>query len=38
MFKFNTVPVAEFRAEARRLSEGVRPKILSCGERWEITK
>jgi L-ascorbate metabolism protein UlaG (beta-lactamase superfamily) len=36
MFTFNTVPVAEFAAEARRLPAGVSPRILSCGERWEI--
>jgi L-ascorbate 6-phosphate lactonase len=38
MFKFNTVPVAGFLAEAGRLPEGIRPRVLSCGERWEITK
>jgi L-ascorbate 6-phosphate lactonase len=37
MFTFNTVPVAEFEAEARRLPEGVAPRVLRCGERWEIT-
>jgi L-ascorbate 6-phosphate lactonase len=37
MFTFNTVPVEVFAAEARRLPEGVEPRILSCGERWEIT-
>jgi len=36
MFTFNTVPVAEFAAEARRLPSGVVPRILSCGERWEV--
>ena len=36
MFTFNTVPVAEFEAEARRLPEGVTPRVLRCGERWEI--
>jgi L-ascorbate metabolism protein UlaG (beta-lactamase superfamily) len=36
MFTFNTVPVAEFEAEARRLQKGVEPKILRCGERWEV--
>jgi L-ascorbate 6-phosphate lactonase len=36
MFTFNTVPVEEFAAEACRLPAGVRPRILSCGERWEI--
>jgi L-ascorbate metabolism protein UlaG (beta-lactamase superfamily) len=37
MFTFNTVPVATFAAEARRLPEGVSPRVLRCGERWEIT-
>lgn len=36
MFTFNTVPVAEFEAEARHLPEGVIPRVLRCGERWEI--
>lgn len=36
MFTFNTVPVAEFEAEARRLPERVVPRVLQCGERWEI--
>jgi L-ascorbate 6-phosphate lactonase len=36
MFTFNTVPVAEFASEARRLPEGVAARILRCGERWEI--
>jgi L-ascorbate metabolism protein UlaG (beta-lactamase superfamily) len=36
MFTFNTVPVEEFAAQARRLPEGVLPRILACGERWEI--
>jgi L-ascorbate 6-phosphate lactonase len=37
MFTFNTVPVTIFQAEARRLPAGVEPRVLSCGERWEIT-
>jgi L-ascorbate 6-phosphate lactonase len=37
MFTFNTVPALEFATEARRLPAGVAPRILSCGERWEIT-
>jgi L-ascorbate metabolism protein UlaG (beta-lactamase superfamily) len=37
MFTFNTVSVEVFRAEARRLPRGVVPRILSCGEAWEIT-
>jgi L-ascorbate metabolism protein UlaG (beta-lactamase superfamily) len=36
MFTFNTVPVAAFEAEARRLAPGVRPRVLRCGERWEV--
>lgn len=36
MFTFNTVPVAAFASEARRLPPGVEPRILRCGERWEI--
>jgi len=36
MFTFNTVPVAEFTALARRLKAGTLPRILSCGERWEV--
>ena len=38
MFTFNTVPVEVFEAEARRLPPEVVPRILRCGERWEITK
>ncbi len=36
MFTFNTVPVETFEAEARRLPVGVGPKVLRCGERWEV--
>jgi L-ascorbate metabolism protein UlaG (beta-lactamase superfamily) len=36
MFTFNTVPVAQFEAEARNLPAGVAPRLLRCGERWEI--
>jgi L-ascorbate metabolism protein UlaG (beta-lactamase superfamily) len=36
MFTFNTVPVAVFEAEAGRLPGGVAPRVLRCGERWEI--
>jgi L-ascorbate metabolism protein UlaG (beta-lactamase superfamily) len=36
MFTFNTVPVAQFEAEARNLPAGVTPRVLRCGERWEI--
>jgi L-ascorbate metabolism protein UlaG (beta-lactamase superfamily) len=38
MFTFNTVPVSHFEDEARRLPEGVVPRVLRCGERWEITR
>jgi L-ascorbate 6-phosphate lactonase len=36
MFTFNTVPVSMFVEEAARLPVGVVPKVLKCGERWEI--
>jgi L-ascorbate metabolism protein UlaG (beta-lactamase superfamily) len=36
MFTFNTVPIETFEAEAARLPAGVTPKVLHCGERWEI--
>lgn len=36
MFTFNTVPIAAFEAEAKRLPAGVTHKVLRCGERWEI--
>lgn len=36
MFTFNTAPVGEFEVEARRLPSGVVPKVLRCGERWEV--
>jgi L-ascorbate metabolism protein UlaG (beta-lactamase superfamily) len=38
MFTFNTVPVAEFEGEARWLPRGVVPRVLGCGERWEIQR
>jgi L-ascorbate metabolism protein UlaG (beta-lactamase superfamily) len=38
MFVFNTVAVEEFETEARRLPAEVQPRILRCGERWEIKK
>ncbi len=38
MFTFNTVPVETFEAEARRLPADVEPRILRCGELWEIKK
>ena len=34
---FNTVPVAEFEAEGHT-SRGRRPRVLRCGERWEIQR
>jgi len=36
MFTFNTVPVGDFAAEARRLPGGTEPVVLRCGERWEV--
>jgi L-ascorbate 6-phosphate lactonase len=38
MFAFNTVPVAVFEAEARRLGPGVIPRVLRCGELWEVER
>lgn len=38
MFTFNTAPVGDFEAEARRLPPGVRPRVLRCGERWEVRR
>jgi L-ascorbate 6-phosphate lactonase len=38
MFTFNTVAVGVFETEARRLPVNVEPRILRCGERWEIKK
>lgn len=38
MFTFNTVPVARFTSEAKRLPAGVAPRVLRCGERWEVTR
>jgi L-ascorbate 6-phosphate lactonase len=37
MFTFNTVPAEVFAAEARLLPGGVAPRMLSCGERWELS-
>ena len=37
MFTFNTAPVSEFEAEATALPPGVLPKVLRCGELWELT-
>jgi L-ascorbate metabolism protein UlaG (beta-lactamase superfamily) len=36
MFTFNTVPIATFETVARRLPPCVEPRILRCGERWEV--
>ncbi len=36
MFTFNTAPVGDFEAEARRLPDGVAAKVLRCGERWIV--
>ncbi len=36
MFTFNTIPVDEFIALTGRLPPGVSPRVLRCGERWEI--
>ncbi len=36
MFTFNTVSIDVFVEEARRLPPAVSPKVLRCGERWEI--
>jgi len=38
MFTFNTVPISEFLTAAFRLPEGVAPRVLQCGERWEIKR
>ena len=38
MFTFNTVPIGDFESEAVRLPAGVNPRVLRCGERWEIKR
>jgi L-ascorbate metabolism protein UlaG (beta-lactamase superfamily) len=38
MFTFNTVPIGDFESEAASLPAGVIPKVLRCGERWEIER
>lgn len=38
MFTFNTVPVSLFEEEARRLPGRVVPRLLRCGERWEVKR
>ncbi len=37
MFTFNTIPIDQFVAEARRLPPEVCAQVLRCGERWEIS-
>ncbi len=37
MFTFNTVPVADFEAEARRPPAGTEARVLQCGPRWALT-
>lgn len=36
MFTFNTVPVEDFVHEAARLPGETSPRVLRCGEGWEI--
>jgi L-ascorbate 6-phosphate lactonase len=36
MFTFNTVPIAVFEAEARRLPREVVPRVLRCADRWIV--
>jgi L-ascorbate metabolism protein UlaG (beta-lactamase superfamily) len=36
MFTFNTVPIDRFLDEARRLPDGVEPRVLRCAEFWEV--
>jgi L-ascorbate metabolism protein UlaG (beta-lactamase superfamily) len=38
MFTFNTIPIAQFDAEARALPAGVAARVLRCGERWELKR
>jgi L-ascorbate metabolism protein UlaG (beta-lactamase superfamily) len=38
MFTFNTVPISLFEEEARRLPARVVPRVLRCGERWEVKR
>jgi L-ascorbate metabolism protein UlaG (beta-lactamase superfamily) len=38
MFTFNTASVADFEIEAERLPVGVRPRVLSCAERWVVER
>ncbi len=37
MFTFNTIPIDQFVAKARRLPREVCAQVLRCGERWEIS-
>jgi L-ascorbate metabolism protein UlaG (beta-lactamase superfamily) len=36
MFTFNTVSVGTFEESARHLPAGVTPRILRCGELWDL--
>ena len=38
MFTFNTAPPGVFEDESRRLAPGVSPRVLRCGERWEVRR
>ncbi len=38
MFTFNTVPVESFESLASNLPAEVAPRVLRCGERWEIKR
>jgi L-ascorbate metabolism protein UlaG (beta-lactamase superfamily) len=38
MFTFNTIPIAQFEAEAGALPVGVAARVLRCGERWEVKR
>ena len=39
MFTFNTVPVARLRGRGRDGSPpGSSPRVLRCGERWEVQR
>lgn len=36
MFTFNTAPISAFEEAVRRLPAGVTPRVLQCGELWEV--
>ncbi len=38
MFTFNTATVGGFEAESLRLDPGVVPRVLRCGELWEVRR